>query len=226
MRSEGEIMSISRLRMGTDGLGVSTLVGFFGCPLRCRYCINDHCHGKTHLSMETPRSYYTPEELIEVLRKDEIYYLMTGGGVVFGGGEPLLQAEFIHDVCSIMDSRWIRRIETSLNVPWESVERVIRDIDEWIIDIKDINPEIYKRFTGYENENVIENLLRLRNRIRPGSFRIKVRIPKIDGYNNSLDVQNSKKWVMENLHVNPEVFEYQTVRASDEKGQITSRGRT
>ena len=35
-----EIMSISRLRMGTDGKGVSTLVAFFDCPLKCKYCIN------------------------------------------------------------------------------------------------------------------------------------------------------------------------------------------
>lgn len=56
--------------------------------------------------------------------------------------------------------------------------------------------------------------------------RHRIYIGGIDGYNNSLDVQNSKEWVIENLHVIPEVFEYQTVRASDEKGQITSRGCT
>lgn len=42
----GDIMSISRLRMGTDGKGVSTLVAFFDCPLHCIYCANDHCHEK------------------------------------------------------------------------------------------------------------------------------------------------------------------------------------
>lgn len=40
----GDIMSVSRLRMATDGQGVSTLVAFFDCPLKCKYCINNSCH--------------------------------------------------------------------------------------------------------------------------------------------------------------------------------------
>ncbi len=88
-----DIMSVSRLRMGTDGKGVTTLVCFHGCPLSCKYCVNDHCH-----QTDTERADYTPEELISVLSIDEPYFLMTGGGVAFGGGEPLLQAGFIHEV--------------------------------------------------------------------------------------------------------------------------------
>ena len=40
----GDIMTISRLRMGTDGKRVSTLVTFFDCPLNCKYYMNDYCH--------------------------------------------------------------------------------------------------------------------------------------------------------------------------------------
>ena len=38
------IFGISRLRMGTDGKGITTLVAMMGCPLKCRYCLNDRCH--------------------------------------------------------------------------------------------------------------------------------------------------------------------------------------
>ncbi|MDE7184505.1 MAG: 4Fe-4S cluster-binding domain-containing protein, partial [Lachnospiraceae bacterium] len=114
----GDIMTVSRLRMATDGEGVSTLVAFYDCPLRCKYCINKCCHEKADSLSPTPRAAYRPEELIEVLRKDAIYYLMTGGGIVFGGGEPLLQSAFIHEVCKQADSGWKKRIETSLNVSW------------------------------------------------------------------------------------------------------------
>ena len=92
----GDIMSVSRLRMATDGQGVSTLVAFFDCPLECKYCINNSCHDTNNGFSGVPRAAYKPKELLEVLKKDEIYYLMTGGGVVFGGGEPLLQSAFIH----------------------------------------------------------------------------------------------------------------------------------
>ena len=88
----GDIMSVSRLRMATDGQGVSTLVAFFDCPLECKYCINNSCHDTNNVFSSAPRAVYKPKELLEVLKKDEIYYLMTGGGVVFGGGEPLLQS--------------------------------------------------------------------------------------------------------------------------------------
>ncbi len=34
------LLRIERLRMGTDGAGVTTLVAGAGCPLSCRWCIN------------------------------------------------------------------------------------------------------------------------------------------------------------------------------------------
>lgn len=39
---------VSRLRMGLDGRGVTTLVTFMGCQLRCKYCLNEQCHGKVY----------------------------------------------------------------------------------------------------------------------------------------------------------------------------------
>lgn len=51
-----------------------------------------------------------------------VCHLMTGGGIVFGGGEPLLQSAFIHEICSQADPRWKKRIETSMNVLWNCVE--------------------------------------------------------------------------------------------------------
>ena len=102
----GDVMAISRLRMAADGQGVSTLVTFFGCPLHCKYCANECCHESEAFLFGTQRAAYRPEELVKVLRKDEIYYLMTGGGIVFGGGEPLLQTEVIHEVCKQADPRW------------------------------------------------------------------------------------------------------------------------
>ena len=44
MTVKAPIYSISRLRFGTDGKGITSLVAFMGCPLRCRHCINSWCH--------------------------------------------------------------------------------------------------------------------------------------------------------------------------------------
>lgn len=202
----GDVMAISRLRMATDGQGISTLVTFFDCPLHCKYCANRCCHEEEGFLLKTPRAAYKPEELIEVLRKDEIYYLMTGGGIVFGGGEPLLQSAFIHEVCKQADSRWKKRIETSLNVPWSCVESLLDDLDEWIIDIKDTNCFIYEKYTGVDNENVLRNLLRMRDIVLPE--RMHIRIPHIQGFNTPDDVEKSVEWIKDTLHIEPEVFTY------------------
>lgn len=203
----GDIMAVSRLRMATDGQGVSTLVAFFGCPLHCKYCANECCHEGKGSLLGIPRVAYKPEELIKVLRKDEIYYLMTGGGVVFGGGEPLLQSAFIHEVCKLADSGWKKRIETSLNVPGSCVEPLLYDLDEWIIDIKDINSTIYNRYTGMDNENVLRNFLAMRDIVPPE--RMHIRVPHIAGFNTPDDVEKSVEWLRETLHIEPEVFTYQ-----------------
>ena len=202
----GDILSISRLRMGTDGNGISTLVVFFDCPLHCKYCINDFCHKPPKPFVGVQHAAFTPQELIEILRKDDIYYLMSGGGIVFGGGEPLLQAKYIHKVCTLADQRWAKRIETSLNVPWDNIKPVLYDMDEWIIDIKDINNDIYKNYTGKDNKNMIKNLLKLRNKI--SSDKIHIRIPRIAGYNSEYDIEKSIQWVRENIGAEPEVFSY------------------
>ena len=204
-----EIMSISRLRMGTDGKGVSTLVAFFDCPLKCKYCINEGCHSTKQQLEVAKYPKFSPDEVIDILKKDEIYYLMSGGGMVFGGGEPLLHSKFIHKICTLADSRWARRIETSLNVPWDYIKPVLYDMDEWIIDIKDINDDIYKKYTGISNQNMLKNLLRLGNKI--STEKIHIRVPKISGYNSAYDVEKSVEWIRENMAIEPEVFEYKKI---------------
>lgn len=203
---KSDIMTISRLRMGTDGDGVSTLVTFYGCPLQCRYCANDFCHGRGVCFDDLPRATYTPKELVEILRKDDIYYKMSGGGIVFGGGEPLLQSAFIHKVCQMADHMWKKRIETSLNVAWDLVEPLLGDMDEWIIDIKDIDGDIYQKYTGVDNEQLIANLHRMKEFVDPS--KLHIRVPRIPGLNTEADVARSVKWVFRVLGVEPEVFEY------------------
>lgn len=87
--------------MGTDGHGITTLVAFHGCPLKCKYCLNPQC-----LKKDAKILIKTPEEVMEILLKDELYFLATKGGVTFGGGEPLLRAEFIKEVLELGAKQW------------------------------------------------------------------------------------------------------------------------
>lgn len=179
-----EIMGISRLRIGTDGKGITTLVLFYGCPLKCAYCLNPQCHEKNTVKAE-----YTPKELYEKIMIDDIYFQMTGGGVTFGGGEPLLYSEFINQFCELANPAWKIRVETSLNVNWDSIEELLQYVDLWIVDIKDMDPKIYYAYTGNENSQVIDNLKRLRRAVEPE--RILIRVPLIPEYNTMIEIESS-----------------------------------
>ena len=155
MNSEliGRMIGISRHRLAIDGEGVTTLVAFHGCPLHCKYCLNPHS-----LSKDTQCIERSVKELIDEVRIDQLYFLATGGGITFGGGEPLLNSAYIKEFCRQCPKEWRISIESSLNVPRKNVEEVLPFVKEWIIDIKDMNSEIYKAYSGISNERVIDNL--------------------------------------------------------------------
>jgi pyruvate formate lyase activating enzyme len=175
-----KIFGISRHRLTTDGEGVTTLVAFNGCPLRCKYCLN-----KTSWEVEKGRD-YTPETLFEEVKIDQLYFLATHGGVTFGGGEPLLQVDFIKEFRALCGPQWQILAETSLNVPFENVEALDSVLDGYIVDIKDMNPEIYKGYTGKDNALVLSNLEWLLKNGNPN--RIMVRVPHIPEFNTDEDV--------------------------------------
>jgi len=195
-----KIFGISRHRLTTDGEGVTTLVAFSGCPLRCKYCLN-----KASWDMEKGRD-YTPELLFEEVKIDQLYFLATHGGVTFGGGEPLLQVEFIKEFRELCGPQWQLLAETSLNVPFEHIEAVDAVLDGYIVDIKDMDPEIYEAYTGKDNALVKANLQWLLRNGDPN--RIMVRVPHIPEFNTDEDMTQSIESLKAMGVVNFDEFQY------------------
>ena len=133
----------------------------------------------------------TPADLLDELLLDNLYFLATGGGVTFGGGEPLLRSEFIDEFCRIKVPEWKVNIETSLNVDRSHVERVMPHVDQFMIDIKDTNPAIYKEYTTRDNTQVLENLRWLLQH-EGMAEKILVRLPHIPNHNTQADVDRSR----------------------------------
>ena len=146
------IFAINRHRILRDGDGITTLVGFGGCPLKCKYCINPGSSKILGFRL------CTCAQIFNEVYVDNLYYLATGGGVTFGGGEPLLHPDCIVDFVNLCNVRWKINIETSFNVPMDAVKKVLRIVDEFVVDIKDMNQTIYHNYTGCSNERVIDNL--------------------------------------------------------------------
>jgi len=180
------VVAISRLRMQTDGQGITTLVCFYGCPLRCRWCINPFS-----FAPDIRRTIFTPQKLYDQLKIDELYFLATGGGITFGGGEPLLYAPFLAEFRQICGDGWHLCAETSLNVPWEQISIAATCIDHFYIDCKDTNPQIYEAYTGKSNRQMLQNLRKLLALVGPD--RITVRLPLIPEYNTESDRERSRQ---------------------------------
>ena len=196
-------IGIARHRLTIDGEGVTTLVAFHGCPLHCKYCLNP-----TSLHPDGIWRKYDYTELYEELRQDELYFLASGGGVTFGGGEPLLQSEFIFQFRQLCGPQWRITVETSLNVPSQHLELLLPVIDNYIIDIKDINNEIYLRYTQKENMTVLSNLRYL---IEHGKAeQITVRTPLIPSYNTDEDIDASIQRLKEMGIIHFDRFKYKT----------------
>lgn len=180
------IIGIARHRLTTDGDGVTKLVAFHGCPLRCHYCLNPQSLGDGSRFRE-----YSPEELYAETRIDELYFMATNGGVTFGGGEPCLRPRFIREFRELCGSEWQLNLETSLNVPAANIEALLPLINTLIVDIKDMAPDIYRRYTGESNDLVLDNLRLLAAAGRQHDC--IVRIPLIPGYNTDSDREASRK---------------------------------
>ena len=198
------LLALSRLRMGTDGKGVTTLAAGAGCPLSCRYCIN------RRLLKEAPQECVTAEELLERVRIDDLYFRATGGGVTFGGGESLLHAEFICRFRDLCPPEWRIAAETSLAVPREHLLAAMSAVDEFIVDCKDMDPDIYRRYTGGDVRLMKENLEVLLASC--GAERLLVRVPHIPGFNTAEDQARSAEALREMGTVRLDLFEY-VVRA-------------
>ena len=162
------LIGICRHRLTTDGQGVTTLVAFHGCPLRCKYCLNAQC-----LRADGVWHRMDMQEILDEVMVDDLYYKATGGGIVFGGGEPLLRSDGIVDFCQSRPMEWRIYIETSLNVERQRLEAVIPYIDHFYIDVKDMN--LRWLASNVDTEKVI------------------IRLPHIPNYNTEQDIERSQE---------------------------------
>lgn len=203
MQSEitAPFIAINRHRLTTDGEGVTTLVGFHGCPLHCEYCLNAQC-----LQADGVWCRLTPGELYSEVEIDDLYFVATGGGICFGGGEPLLRSDFIKAFAEIMNPEWKLTIETSLNVPLENVKAIASLVQMWYVDIKDMNPDIYKAYGCKENKQVVSNLQWLAT--NGYADKVIIRLPLIPEYNTDEDRLRSQQQLEKMGFTNFDKFNY------------------
>lgn len=120
-------------------------------------------------------------ELLSETMVDDLYFKATGGGICFGGGEPLLHSAFIDAFCRLRPKEWNIYLETSLHVARHHLEQVAPWVHHYYVDIKDMDAEVYRQYTGSDNRQVVDNLQWLAR--RQMQHMVTIRLPLITGYN-------------------------------------------
>lgn len=125
---------------------------------------------------------YTVAEVLGEIKKDKAFYEASGGGVTFSGGECMLQIDFLEELLRECKSNGIHTaVDTAGQVPYERFERILPHTDLILYDVKCIDREKHRKYTGVGNELILENLARLLS----SGQRVWVRIPVIPSVNDS-----------------------------------------
>lgn len=181
----GRIFDIQRYSLH-DGPGIRTIVFFKGCHLRCRWCCNPESqeYGIQTMNMngttKTVGRDVTVRELMSDLEKDRVYYERSGGGITLSGGECMAQPDFA-EALLIACHRYglTTAIETTAFADRAVVERLIPHVDYVLMDIKHMDPDKHRAFTGQSNEQILSNA----RWIAEHAASLTIRVPTIPTFN-------------------------------------------
>lgn len=124
--------------------------------------------------------HYTVPQLMEQLHKDEIFF-RDGGGVTFSGGEPFMQPEFLFDALDACGrAGYHRALDTCGFVGRQTIVDSVKRADLYLYDLKHMDPELHRKFTGVDNHVILDNL----QAISEAGANINIRIPFMPGLNS------------------------------------------
>ena len=147
---------------------------------KCDFCgkCEDAC---VYEALEIVGREVTVAEALVEMERDRVFFDESGGGITFSGGEPLMQLDFFEALLAEIKKRNIHvTLDTSGYVPFKDLERVSDKVDLFLYDLKIMDDEKHKEYTGVSNRIILENLRKLTERGKP----VAVRIPMISGVND------------------------------------------
>ncbi len=122
---------------------------------------------------------WTPEALLAEVQKDTIFFETSGGGVTLSGGEPMLQAEFVQEVCHLCREVGLHvALDTCGAAAWARYEQVLPLVDLVLYDLKLYDPACHQASTGVDNGPILDNA----RRIAASGVPLWIRTPVIPGY--------------------------------------------
>lgn len=185
--TRGRIFNIQRFSIH-DGPGIRTIVFFKGCFLRCAWCCNPESQGREIEEMtegeriKTVGKDVTVGEIMPELLADLPYYRRSRGGITLSGGEILCQREFAKALLMACRENGLHTaVESTGFSDFEKIKELLPYIDLFLMDIKHVNPEKHKEFTGVSCEIILENARKIAENVRE----LIIRTPVVPGFNDT-----------------------------------------
>ena len=129
------------------------------------------------------------DDVIREVMRHRLFFSYSGGGVTFSGGEATSQPEFLDYVSrELYDSGISIDLESCGYFDFELVRPSLERMDLIFMDLKHMDPEVHREYTGVSNGKILANIARLGSLRHPdgqGRPEIVIRIPVIGGANNS-----------------------------------------
>lgn len=128
----------------------------------------------------------TSDQVVDEIRRDEVFYRRSSGGVTLSGGEPAAQPDFSADILKkCREEGFHTAIETSGCASWESMAQVLQHTQLVYLDLKHMNPAEHVKLTGRSNELVLGNAVKILQLAGEGRLDVVARCTCVPGYNDS-----------------------------------------
>ena len=190
-----------------DGSGIRTTVFLLGCPLRCLWCCNPESQEKQSLNLPLASKEMTVSQILAEVEKDEVFYKYGKGGLTISGGEPLSHKRVLVELVKEAYSRYIGiDMETSGYGDSDILLQVAKYLDHIYYDIKCLDSDMHKQWTGKDNDLILQNIVALRKAYV--NLPITIRTPVIPGFNDSVDELMKIKKLADELNANYELLKY------------------
>ncbi|MBQ9179208.1 MAG: glycyl-radical enzyme activating protein [Firmicutes bacterium] len=179
-------------RMCPKGIGIDMNKSEINCDA-CGKCV-DVCPVGARVFMVREM---TADEVIEKVQRHRLFYMQSGGGVTFSGGEATSQPEFLDFLSErIYDLGYDMAIETSGYFEFDKIESVLERMDLIFMDLKIFDDEKHKEYTGVSNVLIKENIAKVAGMVP--RKKLVVRIPVIGGVNDDAEnIEQTARFVRE-----------------------------
>ena len=172
-----------------DGPGIRTVVFLNGCSLRCKFCHNPETWGMKECS-------YTSDEIVKKVLRSKPYF-KDNGGVTFSGGEPLLQSEFLLEVCDKLKEHDIHIAIDTAGIGNGNYDEILSKVDLVLLDIKAITREGFMDIT---QRDLFDKFIEFIGYLNKSGREVWIRQVIIPGVNDNIEyVKNLSLFIKNNI---------------------------